>query len=138
VPPTLAELTTGDNPGDPAPGTPAGLVPLMVGGVEIQVEVADDANERAVGLMYRESLPENQGMLFVYPGERPLGFWMKNTLIPLDIAYADAQGRIIDIQHMEPLTEDTYDSGGPAQYALEMNLGWFAANGVTIGDRIEF
>lgn len=114
------------------------LVPLRVGGIEIQVEIADDADERQRGLMYRESLEENQGMLFVYPEQRTLGFWMKNTLIPLDIAYIDREGRIVDIQQMEPQTTETHDSAGPAMYALEMNQGWFEANGIRVGDLIEF
>lgn len=114
------------------------LVPLRVGGIEIQVEIADDADERQRGLMYRESLEENQGMLFVYPEQRTLGFWMKNTLIPLDIAYIDREGRIVDIQQMEPQTTETHDSAAPAMYALEMNEGWFEANGIRIGDLVEF
>lgn len=114
------------------------LVPLRVGGIEIQVEIADDADERQQGLMYRESLGENQGMLFVYPEQRILGFWMRNTLIPLDIAYIDREGRIVDIQQMEPQTTETHDSAAPAMYALEMNQGWFEANGIRIGDLIEF
>lgn len=114
------------------------LVPLRVGGIEIQVEIADDADERQRGLMYRETLEENQGMLFVYPEQRILGFWMRNTLIPLDIAYIDREGRIVDIQQMEPQTTETHDSAAPAMYALEMNQGWFEANGIRIGDLIEF
>ena len=114
------------------------LVPLRVGGIQIRVEVADDADERQRGLMYRESLEENQGMLFVYPEQRTLGFWMKNTLIPLDIAYIDREGRIVDIQQMEPQTTETHDSAAPAMYALEMNQGWFEANGIRVGDLIEF
>ncbi len=114
------------------------LVPLRVGGIEVQVELADDADERQRGLMYRESLEENQGMLFAYPEERTLGFWMKNTLIPLDIAYIDREGRIVDIQQMEPQSTETHNSAAPAMYALEMNQGWFEANGVRVGDMIEF
>lgn len=114
------------------------LVPLRVGGIEIRVEIADDADERQRGLMYRESLEEDQGMLFVYPEQRTLGFWMRNTLIPLDIAYIDREGRIVDIQQMEPQTTETHDSAAPAMYALEMNQGWFEANGIRVGDLIEF
>lgn len=113
------------------------LVPIRVGGIEIQVEIADDEAERARGLMFRESLPRDQGMLFIYPEERTLSFWMRNTLIPLDIAYADSEGRIVDIKQMEPQTLETHESGAPARYALEMNLGWFQSNGVRIGDTIE-
>ena len=124
--------------GTPAVAQALELVPLRVGGIEIRVEIADDADERQRGLMYRESLEENQGMLFVYPEQRTLGFWMKNTLIPLDIAYIDREGRIVDIQQMEPQTTATHDSAAPAMYALEMNQGWFEANGIRIGDLIEF
>lgn len=116
----------------------AELVPLRVAGIEIRVEIADDADERQQGLMFRESLEENQGMLFVYPEQRTLGFWMKNTLIPLDIAYIDREGRIVDIQQMEPQTTETHNSAAPAMYALEMNQGWFEANGIRVGDLVEF
>ncbi len=80
------------------PSTAGDRVSIRVGGVEIEVEIADEPAEHSRGLMFRESLPENHGMLFVYPEERTLGFWMKNTLIPLDVAYADREGRIVDIQ----------------------------------------
>lgn len=114
------------------------LVPIRVAGIEIQVEIADDDAERSRGLMFRESLPEDQGMLFVYTAERTLSFWMRNTLIPLDIAYIDGEGRIVDIQQMEPQDSTTHPSAAPAMYALEMNQGWFEAHGVEVGDRIEF
>ena len=112
--------------------------PITVAGIEIQVEIADDEAERSKGLMFRESLPENEGMLFVYESERPLGFWMRNTLIPLDIAYIDGQGRIVDIQTMQPGDETTHWSKGDAMYALEMNAGWFEANGISTGALVEF
>lgn len=114
------------------------LVPIRVAGIEIMVEIADEDEERSRGLMHRESLPEDQGMLFVYTDERTLSFWMRNTLIPLDIAYIDREGRIVDIQQMEPQDSTTHPSAAPAMYALEMNQGWFEANGVEVGDRIEF
>ena len=125
--------------GEPGPVTLEGeQVPIRVAGIEIMVEIADDETERARGLMFRESLPRDEGMLFVYESERPLGFWMRNTLIPLDVAYIDAQGRIVDIQTMEPRDETTRWSASDAQYALEMNAGWFEANGVRVGDLVEF
>jgi hypothetical protein len=114
------------------------LVPIRVAGIEIRVEIADDEAERSEGLMFRESLPENEGMLFVYESQRALGFWMRNTLIPLDIAYIDEQGRIVDIQSMEPGDTSTHWSSSDAMYALEMNVGWFETNAVSIGDLIEF
>jgi len=136
-----AASDTGQDSGMVAEATPApsgDLVPIRVGGIEIMVEVADEDEERTRGLMHRESLPENQGMLFVYTDERTLSFWMRNTLIPLDIAYIDREGRIVDIQQMEPQDPTTHPSAAPAMYALEMNKGWFERNGVEVGARIEF
>lgn len=121
-----------------AVAAPAELIPIRVGGIAIEVELADEPAERQQGLMFRESLAEDQGMLFAYPEERILGFWMKNTLIPLDIAYINREGRIVDIKQMEPQSTQTHNSAAPAMYALEMNQGWFEANGIRIGDLIEF
>jgi len=124
---------------EPRPVTLEGeKVPIRVAGIEVRVEIADDEAERSKGLMFRQSLPEDEGMLFVYESPRPLGFWMRNTLIPLDIAYIDAQGRIVDIQQMEPRDDTTHWSASDAQYALEMNAGWFEAHGVEIGALVEF
>ncbi len=139
IPPTLREAQEAGRRGDTAAVAPGRLVELGVGGRRVLVEIADDPAERSRGLMHRESLPEDQGMLFVYPEERDsLGFWMKNTLIPLDIAFVDRELRIVDIQRMEPLDETTRYSVAPAMYALEMNAGWFEKHGVRVGDRIEF
>ena len=105
----------------------------------MRVEVADDLAEQAKGLMDRTALGEKRGMLFVYPEEQALSFWMKNTLIPLSIAFIDSQRRIIDIQAMKPLDDEPphYVSAEPAQYALEVNRGFFKQRGVKIGDRVE-
>lgn len=121
-------------------GTPteAGLTTLRVGGVTVRVEIADDPDERRRGLMHRDSLPEDTGMLFVYPSQRTLSFWMRNTRIPLDIAYVDQRGYIVDIQTMSPQSDRLYESASPAMYALEMEAGWFEEHGVTEGDRVEF
>lgn len=99
----------------------------------IFAEVARTADERAQGLMYREELAEDAGMLFVFEDVEERAFWMKDTLIPLDIAYMDPSFRIIDIRPMEPESEELVESSGPAQYALEVNRGWFEAHGVTVG-----
>lgn len=126
-------------PGDTNPVASNGLVTVQVGSNEIRVEIADAAAERERGLMYRESLPEDQGMLFVYASEQVRSFWMRNTLIPLDIAFIDSDGVIVDIQRMEQTqSEELTTSRYPAMYALEMNLGWFETNGVAVGDRLEF
>ncbi|HYQ82874.1 MAG TPA: DUF192 domain-containing protein, partial [Rubrobacter sp.] len=101
-------------------------------------EVADNTFEQARGLMDRTMLGENRGMLFVYPEERELSFWMKNTLIPLSIAFIDSESRIVDIQDMKPLDDEPphYLSAEPAQYALEVNQGFFEERDVRVGDRV--
>ncbi len=107
--------------------------------VKVGVEIADDASERALGLMHRTALAEDHGMLFVFPGEDKLSFWMKDTLIPLSIAFIDSEGRIVDLQDMKPLDDDppSYVSAKPARYALEVNQGFFEVRGVEVGDRAE-
>ena len=111
---------------------------VTIGGVQITVEIADTQQLRQLGLMNRDSLPENHGMLFVYPDEQLRSFWMRNTRIPLDIAFIDRNLTIVNIEQMEPQTDENTFSVSPAQYALEMDLGWFEANGVGVGDRLEF
>ena len=105
--------------------------------VRVRVEIADNAFEIARGLMYRTALAENRGMLFIFEGEQKLSFTMKNTLIPLSIAFIGSEGRIVDIQDMKPLDDDppSYVSARPAQYALEVNQGFFEERGVEVGDR---
>ncbi len=105
--------------------------------IEIEVEIADDDAERSQGLMFRESLGEDCGMVFVFDEEQPLSFWMRNTLVPLSIAYIDSDGRIVSIRDMEPLDETSVPSEGPARYALEVNQGFFEENGVEAGDEVE-
>ena len=107
--------------------------------VEVRAEVADERAERQTGLMGRTELAQDAGMLFVFGWERNLSFWMRNTLIPLSIAYIAADGRIVDIQDMEPLDDDPppYTSAEPAKYALEVNQGFFAERGVEVGGTVE-
>jgi uncharacterized membrane protein (UPF0127 family) len=102
----------------------------------ITVEIANTGELRAQGLMYRDSLPANGGMIFVYPEEAPRSFWMRNTRIPLSIAFADKTGRILNIEEMKPMQNTSTPSRGPAMYALEMNEGWFAEKGVKPGDTL--
>jgi len=121
------------------PAVPGAELPvdwLTVGGHQITVELARRPAERSRGLMFRQSLPPDHGMLFLFPRDDVQAFWMRNTTIPLSIAYADARGRIVRIADLEPLDERPVASVGPARYALEMNRGWFAAHGVAAGDRI--
>lgn len=104
--------------------------------VKLRVEIADSSAEQQRGLMDRTALGKNRGMLFVFEGEQPRSFWMKNTLIPLSIAYIDSGGRIVDLQEMKALDDEPphYVSAEPAKYALEANKGFFADHGVEVGD----
>ena len=112
---------------------------IKVDGISLEIESVQDAESRQLGLMYRDELAENLGMLFVFETTRVLSFWMRNTFIPLDIAFIDADGLIVDIQRMEPLDESKqYISAVPALYALEVNAGWFEKNGVKQGSKVQF
>ena len=101
------------------------------------VEVAATPETRATGLMHRFSLRPDHGMLFVFEAPQPLAFYMRNTYIPLSIAFLDARGRIINIEDMQPKDESTHWSKGMAMYAIEMRQGWFAAKGIGTGDVVE-
>lgn len=111
--------------------------PLVVGNRSIRVEVAANSADRRLGLMYRESLPEDHGMLFIFRIEKVRSFWMKNTPLPLSIAFADSGGKIVHIADLEPHSTDPVWSVRPAKLALEMNRGWFARRGVFVGDAIQ-
>ena len=112
-------------------------IALAIKGHRLTVEVAATDPQRAQGLMHRRMLPENRGMLFVFSHAAPQSFWMKNTYIPLSIAFVDDSGTIVNIADMKPLTTDPHPSAQPAKYALEMNRGWFAKRGIKAGARIE-
>ena len=112
------------------------LFDLAVGAVELQVEVVDTEETRAQGLMFRESMPLTHGMLFAFDAAEPRAFYMKNTSIPLSIAYIDARLIIREIHDMEPFSLETIWSSSPAQYALEMNQGSFDRLGMAVGDRL--
>ncbi len=133
--------------------------------VPLAVEVADDGGEMSCGLMHRTDLPENQGMIFVYRVDSGGGFWMRNTLIPLSIAYVAADGRIVDILDMQPVPGPgftpfelpngevvavpdgqaappgavwkTYTPRALYRFAIEVNWGWFARHGIAIGHRVD-
>jgi uncharacterized membrane protein (UPF0127 family) len=112
---------------------PSGEAWVIFGSDTVEVELARTPAEREAGLMYREDLLEGRGMLFIFPDAQIRSFWMRNTFIPLDIAYIDENLRIIDIQAMEPETEDAHPSSRPAMFALEVPLGWFAKMGIEAG-----
>ncbi len=113
------------------------VVSLNAGIHVIKAELANTFESRARGLMFRESLGPNQGMLFIFPEEDRHCMWMKNTLIPLSVAFIDVKGRIINVEEMQPQTEQSHCAAGPALYALEMSKGWFAAKGLRRGALIE-
>jgi uncharacterized protein len=112
-------------------------VQVRVGEKQLNLELAQSPQARARGLMYRESLCDDCGMLFVYREPRVLSMWMKNTLIPLDVAFADKEGKILVIKSMQPHDLTPVGSEQPAVYAWEMNQGWFKANHIQVGDHME-
>ena len=114
------------------------VIRLAIKGKTLKVEVAQTEPEKAQGLMFRDSLGQEQGMLFVYEKEEFLSFWMKNTRLPLSIAFIDRNHRIVDIQDMEPFSLATHGSAIPAKFALEVNRGWFQKNGIHVGDSVFF
>ena len=106
---------------------------LTINDHKVVAEVATTQDQRSLGLMNRFSLQPDHGMLFVFERAEPLAFWMKNTYIPLSIAFIAADGRIVNIEDMKPQTEDSHWSKGPALYALEMKKGWFDERGIGPG-----
>jgi len=111
-------------------------VDLTAGFYRIQAEVAARDPDRMQGLMHRRSMPANHGMLFVFAQAARHCMWMRNTLLPLSVAFLDEEGRILNIEDMQPQTEDNHCAAKTARYALEMNLGWFAGKGIKPGTRI--
>ena len=121
----------------PVGADPLLTYPLKIKGHSARVEVAVTEEEKRTGLMFRRSLGENSGMIFVYENEGRWAMWMKNTYVPLSVAFIDRNGRILNIEDMQPQTEDTHQAIGPVKYALEMNQGWFAKRGIGKGDKVE-
>lgn len=111
-------------------------VELGLGMHRIQAEVAASDQDRQLGLMNRKSMPVQNGMLFVFPQPNTYCMWMRNTLIPLSVAFLDQDGVIINIEDMQPQTEDNHCARRPARYALEMNKGWFTQRGIKPGVRL--
>lgn len=115
------------------------FIEITAGKHTLTVELAANPISRTCGLAFRADLPPDHGMLFVYSQDRILSFWMRNTFIPLSVAFLDGDGRILEMHDMDP-----HDSSRPyiskllARYALEVNKGWFTAHGIEVGDRIEF
>tara|TARA_A100001015_G_C14849948_1_gene656054 strand:- start:36 stop:410 length:375 start_codon:yes stop_codon:yes gene_type:complete len=104
----------------------------------LKVKFAKTKQEHKQGLMGIDSLPEDQGMLFCYPGEQKMSFWMKDTKIPLSIAFIDKNKKIIAIEDMKPLDTSGTKFNNKAQWALEVNQGWFEKNNIKLGDKVNF
>lgn len=113
------------------------LVQLSIGTINIRVELASTPKTRARGLMRRNALCPDCGMLFVFGEAAKQEFWMKETLLPLSIAFIAEDGRILNIEEMPPKSAVRYGSHGAALYALEMNSGWFMRHGIKPGDRVQ-
>ena len=110
---------------------------LSINGNAVKAELATDDATRQKGLMFRTHMGKNEGMLFVFPQVAYHAMWMRNTLIPLSVAYLDDSGKIVSIHEMEPQTEISHQAEGPVRYALEMNAGWFSSNKIKSGDNIK-
>ena len=111
---------------------------LQVESARLDTEIADTPESMERGLMFRDSMGEDQGMLFIFPEVRQAAFWMRNTKIPLSVAYLDATGRILEIHDMFPYDETPVESRSPiVAYALEVNQGWFGRKQVQVGKTIQ-
>jgi uncharacterized membrane protein (UPF0127 family) len=118
----------------PQPALPT--VKLTAGIHVITAEAATTDRTRMIGLMHRDRLPPNHGMLFVFDAKSQQCFWMRNTRVPLTIAFIDDDGTLLQLENMAPQTEDSHCSEKPVRYALEMEQGWFAKRGIAPGARI--
>ena len=119
-------------------GVQSELQTLSVKEKKLQIEVADSPQEWGKGLMYRKSLPDNQGMLFVFPRPRRASFWMQNTFVPLSIAFLDREGKILEVRDMQPLDPTPIISwSSEVWFALEVNQGWFEKNSIQTGERFD-
>ena len=114
------------------------MTKLTIKGIELEVEVARTPEEKARGLMFREELKSADGMIFIFDEDRHLSFWMKNTLIPLSIAYISSDGRIREIYDMEPESLEPVVSNHSVRYALEVPRGYFREKGIVPGDPVLF
>lgn len=115
----------------------AATVLVVFGSDTVRAEVANTPETRGQGLMYRDTVPDGTGMLFVFDREAEHSFWMRNTYVALDVAFIDSNFRIVDIQQMEPETTEIHYGARPALFALEVRQGWFAERGITVGDRCQ-
>jgi uncharacterized membrane protein (UPF0127 family) len=113
------------------------VIPLSAGMYVIKAEVAANEADREQGLMFRQSMGQNEGMAFLFGAPASVCMWMKNTLIPLSVAFIDADGKIVNIEDMQAQTLNSHCSKKPVPYALEMNLGWFKQKNIKPGSTID-
>jgi uncharacterized membrane protein (UPF0127 family) len=102
----------------------------------IQVQLAQDFEQRQIGLMWRKEMPQNEGMLFVFEQPAMQCFWMRNTLLPLTAAFVSDDGSIVNLADMKPLNDDSHCSKKPVRFVLEMNQGWFAKRNIQAGYKL--
>lgn len=119
------------------PATEFQVVNLKIGNHAVKAELAKTEDQRTKGLMFRKRLDNNSGMMFDFGAPAKVCMWMKNTYIPLSVAFIDQDGVIVNIEDMEPLTTNSHCSGGWVGYALEMNQGWFTARKIGPGSKVE-
>jgi len=139
----LLVAACGDSKGDPTPTatlSPAISTTVTVSDIDssevVRVEFAATPLERQTGLMHRESMDDDAGMLFLFPGDTTTGFWMKDTLIPLDIAHVAADGTVLEVNTRDPLDETVLAPRQPYRYTLEVNGGWFERHGLGAGAKV--
>lgn len=111
-------------------------VQLSAGMHKVKAMLAQTPEQRRIGLMFRREMPINEGMLFVFEQPNVQCFWMKNTLLPLSIAFVSDDGTVLNVDEMKPQTEDSHCSAGPVRFVLEMNTGWFAKRGIQAGAKL--
>ncbi|HSN99878.1 MAG TPA: DUF192 domain-containing protein [Candidatus Nanopelagicales bacterium] len=146
TPATPARVLKSPGPDPRCPADPTGNPDLRTGKVlfpeatapEVLVELAENDEHRTRGLMFRKSMPEHQGMLFVFQDRRTHSFWMRNTCIPLDMLFIDEDGTIVGIEENTPtMTDATFQVGCPSTYVLELNAGWARKHGVKAGQKVK-
>jgi uncharacterized protein len=133
----LTSLSFAQNNAPNAPQPPLSTIKVKAGMFIVTAEVAKEPAERSMGLMFRQTMEPDHGMLFVFDRSDVHCFWMRNTLLPLSIAWLADDGTIVSIADMKPKTEDNNCPTGPAKYALEMNQGWFKKKGLKVGSKLK-
>jgi uncharacterized protein len=119
------------------PQTQLPRVKLSAGMHQIDAQVAQTADQRTIGLMFRKEMPQHEGMLFVFDQPSVQCFWMRNTLLPLTAAFVADDGTVVNLADMQPQTLDSHCSTKPVRYVLEMNQGWFAKKGIKAGAKLK-